>query len=78
MVCNHGISSLDTQNAELTSFKAISSIVLAIEMIAQHCKQLKYIRKIILVTDGKGAIDPDDIGQIVEKIKEEGIELSVL
>jgi ATP-dependent DNA helicase 2 subunit 2 len=47
-------------------------------MIAQYCKRLKYIRRIVLVTDGKGQMDPDGIDQVVKIIKDEGIELSVL
>ncbi|WEW60564.1 ATP-dependent DNA helicase yku80 [Emydomyces testavorans] len=57
---------------------AISSIILAIDMIIQYCKRLKYKRRIVLVTDGKGAMDSDGIDGIVSKIKEEGIELVVL
>ena len=57
---------------------AISAIVVAIQMIAQKCKRLKYIRRIILVTNGRGELDPDQVSEISAKIKEEGIELFVL
>lgn len=57
---------------------AISSIILAIDLIVKYCKKLKYKRKIVLVTNGKGAMDPDGMEGIASKINEEGIELVVL
>ena len=57
---------------------AISAIVIAIQMIAKHCKKLKYKRKIVLVTDGRGSMDADDASQITEKIKSDEIELVVM
>lgn len=56
----------------------ISAIVVAVEMIEKFTKKLKYKRKIILVTDGEGCIDPDDIDDISAKIDGSGIELIVL
>jgi ATP-dependent DNA helicase 2 subunit 2 len=56
----------------------ISAVVLAIEMIEKFTKKLKYNRKIILVTDGEAPIDSSDIGDISEKMKRCGIQLTVL
>ncbi|OAX83857.1 ATP-dependent DNA helicase II subunit 2 [Emergomyces africanus] len=61
-----------------TQGDAISSLILAIEMIVAYCKKLKYRRKIVLVTDGTGAMDTDGIEAIVSKINEENIELVIL
>ncbi|PGH30208.1 ATP-dependent DNA helicase II subunit 2 [[Emmonsia] crescens] len=61
-----------------TEGDAISSLILAIEMIVRYCKKLKYKRKIVLVTDGTGAMDTDGIEGIVSKINEENIELVIL
>jgi ATP-dependent DNA helicase 2 subunit 2 len=49
-------------------------------MIMKQCKQLKYKRRIVLVTDGKGFIDsdPDSCQDIVRKIKADNMELTVL
>lgn len=47
-------------------------------MIEQYCKKLKYKRRIVLITDGKGSVDPDGLEGIASKIKEEGIELVIL
>lgn len=56
----------------------ISALVLAVMMILKECKQLKYHRKIVMVTSGQGAIDEDNVGNITKKIIELGIELTVL
>ena len=63
----------DTDNGN-----AISAVVLAIEMIANFTKKLKYKRQIYLITDGIGPIDADDLEDIASKIDESGIELTVL
>ncbi|RAH42091.1 ATP-dependent DNA helicase 2 subunit KU80 [Aspergillus brunneoviolaceus CBS 621.78] len=57
---------------------AISAIVLAIQMIIIHCKKLKYKRRIVLVTDGKGPMNTDSLSEITKKIKEDNIELIIL
>ncbi|KAI2470434.1 ATP-dependent DNA helicase II subunit 2 [Annulohypoxylon bovei var. microspora] len=57
---------------------SISAIVLAVDMIERFTKKLKYKRKVILVTDGEGPVDPDDLDDISEKIKDCGVELVVL
>lgn len=59
---------------------AISALVLAIFMIIKQCKQLKYRRRIVLVTDGKGYIDsdPECLNDIVKKVNEDNIELVVV
>ena len=57
---------------------AISAIVIAIQMIAKYCKNLKYRRKIVLVTNGRGELDADGVAEITTKIKEDNIELVVV
>lgn len=47
-------------------------------MITKFTKKLKYIRKIILVTDARGSIEADGIEDIASKITAEGIELMVM
>lgn len=47
-------------------------------MIIKYCKKLKYIRRIILVTDARGSIDGDGIQDIIQKIKDEAIQLIVV
>lgn len=72
MFCYFGL-----QTTNLT-ISAISSIVVAVQMIVAHCKKLKYRKKIVLVTNGLGAIDNDELDQIAGKIKQENIDLVIL
>ena len=57
---------------------AISGIVLAIMLIESFCKQLKYERRIVLVTNGTGQLDPDNTEEIATKLQKEGIHLTIL
>ncbi|RAL06125.1 ATP-dependent DNA helicase 2 subunit KU80 [Aspergillus ibericus CBS 121593] len=57
---------------------AISALVLAIQMIITQCKKLKYKRRIVLVTNGEGPMNPDNLSEITKKIKEDDIELIIL
>lgn len=57
---------------------AISAIVVAVDLIDTFTKKLKWIRKIVLVTDGQGPMDADDIGDIAAKMNDSNIELTVL
>lgn len=49
-------------------------------MITKHCKKLKYKRKIVLVTDGRGVLeeDPDSVAEITKKITEDAMELVIM
>lgn len=62
---------------------AISALVIAIQMIDAQCtskagKPLAYKRRIILVTNGRGRMDPDQLDQITSKIKQDSTELVIL
>lgn len=57
---------------------AISAIVVAVDLIDTFTKKLKWIRKIVLVTDGQGAMDADDVDDISRKMNDSNIELVVL
>lgn len=57
---------------------AISAMVVAIQMIAKHCKKLKYRRRIVLVTNAEGSLDADDSSEITKKIIGDGIEIAVM
>lgn len=57
---------------------AISSLILAVQMISTTCKKLKYKRKIVLVTNGRGRMNSEGMDQLIDKIKEDHIELVVL
>jgi len=58
---------------------AVSGIILAVHMINTHCRNLQYKKKLVLVTNATSyPMDPDDIPQIAEQVKQSDIELVVL
>jgi ATP-dependent DNA helicase 2 subunit 2 len=57
---------------------AISAIVIAIDMITKFTKKLKYIRKIVLMTNARGPLDADDIEEVARKLNEDNIELVIV
>lgn len=57
---------------------AVSAIVIAVDMIDTFTKKLKWIRKIVLVTDGRGEMDADDMADIAKKMNDSSIQLTVL
>lgn len=57
---------------------AVSAIIIAIDMMERFTKKLKYARKIVLVTNGTGLMDSDDLDETSAKLNEDGIELVVL
>jgi ATP-dependent DNA helicase 2 subunit 2 len=57
---------------------AISSIVIAMQMIITYCKKLKYKRKIVLVTNGTGSMSNEGIKSIISKLQEDNIELVIM
>jgi ATP-dependent DNA helicase 2 subunit 2 len=57
---------------------ALSAIIIAVDMIMKHCKNLKYSKKIVLVTNGTGPIDDDDIESVAKEITNNGIDLVIL
>ncbi|PNY23283.1 ATP-dependent DNA helicase II subunit 2 [Tolypocladium capitatum] len=57
---------------------AISAIVVAVDMIDTFTKKLKWTRKIVLITDGQGELDDDDLGDIAKKMNDSNIQLTVL
>ncbi|KAL2074790.1 hypothetical protein VTL71DRAFT_8569 [Oculimacula yallundae] len=74
-------SKIQSSNTEVGD--AVSAIVLGIDIIDKYTvlktgKPAKFARKIVLVTDGQGGIDDDNIDSISEKLNESGIELVVL
>ncbi|KAJ5891195.1 ATP-dependent DNA helicase II subunit 2 [Penicillium subrubescens] len=57
---------------------AVSSVVVAIQMINTYTKKLKYKRRIVLVTNGTGHMNNEGLDEIQRKIQDDGIELVVL
>lgn len=66
------------ESSSTWSGDAISAIVLAVDMIDTFTKKLKWNRKIVLVTDGLGPMDGDDLSDISKKMNDSNIQLTVL
>jgi ATP-dependent DNA helicase 2 subunit 2 len=75
---NDGDGEAGQINGTLTDKKAISAIIVSIQMIVEHCKRLKWHRRIVLVTDAQGEMDGEDNSEIAKRIADEGIELTVV
>ncbi|CZT02065.1 related to ATP-dependent DNA helicase II, 80 kDa subunit (KU autoantigen protein P86) [Rhynchosporium agropyri] len=74
-------SKIHSSNTEVGD--AVSAIIVAIDLMDKYTvlktgKPAKFARKIVLVTDGQGGIDDDNIDSIYGKLNESGIELVVL
>lgn len=65
-------------NQQADSNQAISAIVVAITMINEFTRTLKYKRKIVLVTNGTGPMSDNGLEEIQKKIVSDGIELDIL
>ncbi|OAA38891.1 ATP-dependent DNA helicase II subunit 2 [Metarhizium rileyi] len=64
--------------SDTMSGDAVSAIVVAVDLIDTFTKKLKWVRKIVLVTDGQGEVDADGIEDIAKKINDSNIQLTVL
>lgn len=66
--------------SQTDSGDCISALIPAIDMIETLTKKLKYNRKIVMVTAGETPLDPDldDIKSTAAKLKQVGIQLTVL
>jgi Ku70/Ku80 N-terminal alpha/beta domain. len=65
-----GMWQLKSCQASRSDFiQAISSIVIAMQMIIEYTKKNKYKRKIVLVTNGTGPMSDDNIEGIIERWK---------
>lgn len=56
----------------------LSGIIVGVDMILKHCRNLKYKKKIVVVTNGSGHVDDDDVETTADQFKQHGIELVVL
>lgn len=57
---------------------ALSSVVVASEMMVAFTKRNKWDRRIYLITDGTGAIDGDGLDDIAARLNDFGISLTIM
>ncbi|KAJ1534652.1 ATP-dependent DNA helicase II subunit 2 [Cladochytrium tenue] len=58
--------------------KVVDGIVVAIDMLERHCKKLKWIKQILLFTDGRSDTFYDQIDAIQGKALQYEVKLSVM
>jgi ATP-dependent DNA helicase 2 subunit 2 len=56
----------------------LSGIIIGVDMIMKHCKQLKFKKKLVVCTNGLGLLDPDQLQDVAAQIKDNDIKLIVL
>jgi ATP-dependent DNA helicase 2 subunit 2 len=56
----------------------ISALVLAVQMLLTHCEKRKYIKNIVMITNGTGTFDAEGLDMITSKIKAQGMNLVIL
>jgi ATP-dependent DNA helicase 2 subunit 2 len=58
----------------------MSALVVGIDLIMKYCKHLKYIKNIVMITDGEGHVewDQEETNAIAQQINDQQIKLSIL
>ena len=57
---------------------ALSAVILGVDMLMKHCRHLKFVKRLYLITNGTGPLDADDIEDTAAQIKQNDIKLTVL
>ena len=65
------------------TFVVLSALAVAVQMIdgatkGKNGNPLKYDRRIIIITDGRGNLDTEDLEQIASKIKHEDAPIEIV
>jgi ATP-dependent DNA helicase 2 subunit 2 len=56
----------------------LDALIVAIEMIATHCRQLKYLKRIAIFTDNQSDIDWRDLSDVADLLRNNSIELTLM
>lgn len=64
--------------SQTDSGDALSAVILGVDMLMKHCRNLKFIKNLYLITNATGLLDADDIEQTAAQIKQKDIQLTVL
>lgn len=59
-------------------YLAFDAIIVALNMMEEYCKRLKFTKKIYLFTDGESPINQYDFDRVSSQILDQNIELNVL
>lgn len=56
----------------------MSALVVGLDLIMKYCKTLKYIKNVIMITDGSTQVDWSQVDEIAQQINRENIKISIL
>jgi len=56
----------------------MSALVVALDLIMRYCRHLKYIKNVVMITDGRGSTDWSQSDEIAAQINKESVSLSIL
>ncbi|TPX69665.1 hypothetical protein SpCBS45565_g02344 [Spizellomyces sp. 'palustris'] len=56
----------------------IDAIILGLHMLEQHCRKLKYEKKIYVFTDAENPVDTEGSDAVAEKVKELGVTFNLI
>jgi ATP-dependent DNA helicase 2 subunit 2 len=56
---------------------ALSALIVGLDLIMKYCKNLKYIKNLIILTDGQGGVDWSQSDDIAQQINEQNIKLLI-
>lgn len=56
----------------------MSALVVGLDLITSHCRQMKFIKNVLMITDAEGYIDWSQSEDIAQQINRENIKLSIL
>ncbi|KAJ3154968.1 X-ray repair cross-complementing protein 5 [Geranomyces michiganensis] len=56
----------------------MDAIVVAVHMLDEHCRKLKWEKRITIFTDARGSIETDGWEQVVSKAKDMGVYISLI
>ncbi|KAJ3361996.1 ATP-dependent DNA helicase II subunit 2 [Allomyces javanicus] len=62
----------------LASSEITGALVWALDLLDQHCKHLKYTKKVFLITDGNTQCDPELLKMVIDKAYNQEIRISVI
>jgi ATP-dependent DNA helicase 2 subunit 2 len=66
------------RHAIISNHKAMSALIVGLDLLMKYCKKLKYIKNLVIITDGQGAVEWSQSDEIAQQINVENIKLSVL
>lgn len=56
-------------------YAVMDALIVAIELIATHCKKLKYTKRIVIFTDNQNEVDWLDLPAVADMLKNTEIDI---